>query len=132
MLFASSRWPEKCCDCSSCLIIWVISSLPKHVSDFFSVSSVANCSLYAATLSSPVDFNYDNALKISSVLSRGFSSRSVASLSFAHVSASRNVLHLHLDLLRILVSECRSPLEKKDVARFPDILLAPESAPDIL
>ena len=96
------------------------------------MSSVANCSLYAATLSSPVDFNFDNALRISSVLSRGFSSRSVASLSFAHVSASRNVLHLHLDLLRILVRECRSPLEKKDVARFSDILLAPESAPDIL
>ena len=88
------------------------------------MSSVANCSLYAATLSSPVDFNYDNALKISSVLSRGFPSRSVA-LSFAHVSASRNVLHLHLDLLRILVRECRSPLEKKDVARFLYLLLVP-------
>ena len=81
--------------------------------------------LSRSTLSSPVDFNYDNALKISSVLSRGFSSRSVASLSFAHVSASRNVLHLHLDLLRILVRECRSPLEKKDVARFLYLLLAP-------
>ena len=96
------------------------------------MSSVANCLLYGAAFSSLVDFNCDNALKISSVLFRGFSSRSVASLSFAHVSASRNVLHLHLDLLRILVSECRSPLEKKDVVRFPDILLAPESAPDIL
>ena len=54
--------------------------------------SVANCSFrYEATSISPIDLNFDHALKckISSVLSRGFSSRSIASLSFGHVSASK-------------------------------------------
>ena len=69
-----------------------MSSFSKNVSELFSVLSVANCSFrYAATSSSLVDLNFHNALKykISSVLSRGFSSRSIASLSFGHVFASK-------------------------------------------